>query len=134
VRSFYSFPESVLEYEEVDLFDWNEEAKDIVFQMEFVRMVEDTDMSFSYNPVLLKAMLKNCCNEKGRSLVEESIDFFIGYYDKRKRDGLVVEKKSSIYYRDVFDRKFVKKNIFDNPFYRFESMEFMDKCKEIEDL
>lgn len=188
------FPVDVTDYELIDLFNWQDEVKDMISQLEFVRMVdvqtetierylrdgkivpdlkvplgnkrsfkyfkEDTvkkyaaqfgwdmitaanikdkfmnmvktmDMSFSYKPVLLKAMLE-CMNEDGKVEVDDIVDYFIDFYNTRKEKGLVVEKKSSIYCRDTFTRKDAERNIFSNPFKRFEDMRFMKKSREIE--
>jgi type I site-specific restriction endonuclease len=188
------FPVDVADYELIDLFNWQEEVKDMVSQLEFVRMVdiqsetveryiregkikpdlevpvgdkrsfkyfrEETvrkyasefgwdlitpanmkdkfmdmvkvmDMSFSYKPVLLKAMLDHV-DDKGRVRVEDIVDYFIEFYNDRKNRGLVVEKKSSIFCKEGFTRKEVERNIFANPFRRFEDMRFMRRCREIE--
>lgn len=191
---YLDFPIDVTDYELIDLFNWQDEVKDMISQLEFVRMVdvqsetidryiregklksdlevpigdkrsfkyfkEDTvkkyalefgwdlitaanmkdkfmemvkamDMSFSYKPVLLKAMFEHV-DENGRVRVEEIIDFFIEFYGDRKDKGLFIEKKSSIFCRDGFARKDVERNIFANPFKRFEDMRFMKRCREIE--
>jgi len=97
----------------------------------FLDMVRTMDMSFSYKPVLLKAMFDHI-DEKGRVRVEDLVDYFIDFYEDRKRKGLVTEKKSSIYCKEGYTRKDVERNIFTNPFKRFEDMRFMKRCKEIE--
>lgn len=191
---YLDFPVDVTDYELVDLFNWQEEVKDMVSQLEFVRMVdvqaetvdkyiregkikpdlevpvgekrsfkyfrEETvkkyasefgwdlitaanmkdkfmnmvkvmDMSFSYKPVLLKAMF-DYIDENGKVRVEDIVDYFIEFYIDRKNRGLVVEKKTSIFCREGFTRKEVERNIFTNPFKRFEDMRFMRRCREIE--
>jgi superfamily II DNA or RNA helicase len=191
---YLDFPVDVTDYELVDLFNWQEEVKDMVSQLEFVRMVdvqaetvdkyiregkikpdlevpvgekrsfkyfrEETvkkyasefgwdlitaanmkdkfmnmvkvmDMSFSYKPVLLKAMFDHI-DENGKVRVEDIVDYFIEFYIDRKNRGLVVEKKTSIFCREGFTRKEVERNIFTNPFKRFEDMRFMRRCREIE--
>lgn len=191
---YLDFPIDVADYELIDLFNWQDEVKDMISQLEFVRTVdvqtetiekyirdgkikpdlevpvgdkrtfkyfkEDTvkryasefgwelitaanmkdkfmemvktmDMSFSYKPVLLKAMLEHV-DENGRVRIEDIIEFFIGFYGDRKDKGLFIEKKSSIFCRDGFARKDVERNIFANPFKRFEDMRFMKRCREIE--
>lgn len=188
------FPINVADYELIDLFNWQDEVKDMISQLEFVRMVdvqtetieryirerklkpdleipigdkrsfkyfkEDTvrkyasengwelitaanmkdkfmdmvktmDMSYSYKPVLLKAMLENV-GENGKVRVEDIVDYFINFYGDRKDKGLFIEKKSSVYCRDNFTRKDTERNIFANPFRRFEDMRFMKRCREIE--
>ena len=191
---YLDFPIDVADYELIDLFNWQDEVKDMISQLGFVRMVdiqsetiekyirdgkikpdlevpvgdkrnfkyfkEDTvkkyasefkwelitaanmkdkfmemvktmDMSFSYKPVLLKAMLEHA-DENGRVRVEDIIDFFMDFYGNRKDKGLFVEKKSSVFCRDGFSRKDAERNVFANPFKRFEDMRFVKRCREIE--
>jgi len=89
------------------------------------------DMSYSYKPVLLKAVFEHI-DEKGRVNINDLVDYFIDYYSSRKENGLVVEKKPCIYKRDDYTRKEVERNIFSNPFKRFEDMNFMKRSKDIE--
>jgi len=191
---YLDFPVNVADYELIDLFNWQEEVKNMISQLEFVRMVdvqsetiekyiregkikpdlevpvgdkrsfkyfrEETvrkyaseygwdlitpanmkdkfmdmvkamDMSFSYKPVLLKAMFDHV-DENGRVRVEDIVDYFIDFYSERRDKGLVVEKKNSIFCRENYTRKEVEKNIFANPFKRFEDMRFVKRCREIE--
>lgn len=191
---YLDFPVDVSDYELIDLFNWQDEVKDMISQLEFVRMVdvqaetieryirdgkiipdlevpfgdkrtfkffkedsvkkyaeqfgwdiinaanmkkkfmdmvETMDMSYSYKPVLLKAML-NHADENGRVLVEDIVNYFMDFYSDRKEKGLVVEKKSSVFCKDGYTKKDVERNIFSNPFKRFEDMRFMNRCKEIE--
>lgn len=191
---YLDFPIDVMDYELIDLFNWQDEVKDMISQLEFVRMVdvqtetieryiregkikadlevplgdkrsfkyfkEETvkkyaseykwelitasnmkdkfmemvqtmDMSFSYKPVLLKAMLEHV-DENGKVRVEDMVDYFIQFYSERKEKGLIVEKRNSIYCKEDYTRKEVERNIFANPFKRFEDMRFMKRCREIE--
>jgi len=191
---FLDFPVDVADYELIDLFNWQDEVKGMISQLEFVRMVDvqtetierylregkitadlevpfgdkrtfkyfkeatiesyakqygwelinpanmkdkfmdmvrTMDMSFSYKPVLLKAMLEHV-DDKGRVLVEDIVDYFMDFYSARKDKGLVVEKKSSLYSKDGYTRRDVERNIFMNPFKRFEDMRFMSRCRDIE--
>ena len=97
----------------------------------FIDMVKTMDMSFSYKPVLLKAMLEHV-DDNGRILVEDIVNYFMDFYGSRKERGLVVEKKSSLYCKDGYSNKDVERNIFRNPFKRFEDMRFMSRCRDIE--
>ena len=97
----------------------------------FMDMVRTMDMSFSYKPVLLKAMLEHV-DENGRARVEDLVNYFMDFYRARKENGLVIEKKSSLYCKDGYTRKDVERNIFSNPFKRFEDMRFMSRCRDIE--
>ena len=97
----------------------------------FMEMVEKMDMSYSYKPVLLYAMLENV-DENGKVAVEDLIDYFIYFYENRRKKGLIVEKKKCIYLRGDYTRNEVMKNIFSNPFKRFEDMGFMKRSKDLE--
>jgi hypothetical protein len=192
--AFLDFPVDVADYELIDLFNWQDEVKGMISQLEFVRMVDvqtetieryiregkiaadlevpfgekrsfkyfreatvekyakqyswdiitaanmkdkfmdmvrTMDMSFSYKPVLLKAMLEHV-DENGRVLVADIVNYFRGFYCSRKDKGLVVEKKQSLYCKDGYSNKDVERNIFMNPFKRFEDMRFMSRCRDIE--
>ncbi len=96
----------------------------------FMEMVEAMDMAFSYKPVLLKAMFDHV-EENGRVRIEHLVDYFIDFYRERKGRDLPVEKKSSIFCREDFSRKEVERNIFANPFKRFEDMRFMKRSREL---
>ena len=97
----------------------------------FVDMVGTIDMAFSYKPVLLKAMLEYV-DENGKVLVADIVNYFIDFYSARKEKGLVVEKKQSLYCKDGYSNKDAERNIFMNPFKRFEDMRFMSRCRDIE--
>lgn len=191
---FLDFPVDITDYELIDLFNWQDQVKEMVSQLEFVRMVdvqtetieryiregkvkadlevpigdkrtfryfqEETvrryasefgwdlitasnmkdkfmemvktmDMSYSYKPVLLKAMF-DFVNEHGRVCVEDIVGYFIDFYRDRRNRGLPAEKKASVFCRDDLSRKEAERNIFANPFKRFEDMRFMKRCREIE--
>ena len=128
-KSFNYFKEETI-YSYAEQFGWtlitNENIKDM-----FIEFVKKMDMSYSYKPVLLKAMLSEC-DEKGVAAVEDIIDYFIDFYEDRKSRGLQAEKKKSIYNNDEIDRTAIKKNIFANPFGKYEEMNFMERCNDIE--
>lgn len=191
---YLDFPIDVADYELINLFNWQEEVKDLISQIEFVRMVdvqsetieryiregkiepdlevpigtkrtfkyfteekvykyakefgwelitpanmkdkfmdmvEVMDMSYSYKPILLKAMFDHV-DERGKVRVEDIVDYFIDFYEDRREKGLPIEKKNSIYYKGDYTRKDVERNIFSNPFKRFEDMRFMKRSKDIE--
>lgn len=97
----------------------------------FIEFVRKMDMSYSYKPILLKAMLE-CSDRNGKAEIKDIVDYFIDFYEDRRSKGLEPEKKKSIYNEEIIDKKAAKKNIFGNPFKRFEDMNFMRKCKDIE--
>lgn len=97
----------------------------------FMEMVKTMKISYSYKLVLLMAMLENV-NEKGKVLIDDIVDYFVEFYEDRKARHLVVEKEGSLYCREKYSKKEVKRNIFVNPFKRFEDMGFMKKSKDVE--
>lgn len=191
--AYLDFPVDPYDYEVIDLFNWQNEAKGMISQHEFVRrvdvqsetvgryiregkimpdlavpmgnsvfnyfnqetvaryakefgwdiidasnikdkfmeFVDKMDISYSYKPVLLLAMLENA-DERGRVRIEDIIDYFIYFYEERKKRGLTAEKKKSFVNDQIIDRKVCKRNIFSNPFKRFEDMRFMEKCSDVE--
>jgi hypothetical protein len=92
--------------------------------------IEKMDMSYSYKSVLIKGMFENI-DEKGRVRLEDITDYFIEFYEQRRKAGLLVEKKPCLYLRD-YSRNEVTRNILSNPFKRFEDMNFMRKYRDIE--
>jgi superfamily II DNA or RNA helicase len=99
----------------------------------FMDMVKTMDMSYSYKPVLLKAMLEYA-DENGRVLLDDAVNYFMDFYQDRKNKGLIVEKPNSIYTKGDYTKQQVKRNILSNPFKRFEDMRFMKKCQDIEHI
>lgn len=192
-EALIDFPINVMDYEPIELFNWQEKVKNLIFQIEFVRMVDvqsetidryiregliipdleipmgsrsfkyfkqDTienyakqfgwqlitaanmkdkfiefvkkmDMSYSFKPVLLKAMLKYADNE-GKVCVDDIVNYFIDFYENRKKKGLKPEKSNSLYSRESYTEKEVERNILQNPFKRFEDMRFMERCRDVE--
>ena len=90
----------------------------------FLDMVRKMDMSYSYKPVLLKAVLRYA-DEKGRVRLEDIADYFRTYYEARRTAGLVVEKANSIFAKGNYTSSEAQRNILTNPFKRFEDMQML---------
>ena len=97
----------------------------------FIKMVKTMDMSYSYKPVLLLSMFEHVDGE-GRVRIIDLVDYFIDFYEERKSQGLPAEKKNSIFCKEGYSNKEVERNIFANPFKRFEDMRFMKRSKDLE--
>ncbi len=95
--------------------------------MDFVRKM---DMSFSYKPVLLLAIME-LANDDGKASTKDIIDYVKCFYKARLKNGLVAEKASSMYQKGGYTDKEVEKNIFANPFKRFADMRFMQRSKDV---
>ena len=99
----------------------------------FMKFIETMDMSYSYKPVLLKAIYEYM-DTSGRVALPEVVDYFIDFYEDRKVHGMIAEKSTSIYQKGGYTRKDVEKNILSNPFKRFEDMRFLMRCKDVETI
>lgn len=90
----------------------------------FMDMIRKMDMSYSYKPVLIKAILRYA-DEKGRVRLEDIADYFRTYYEGRRAAGLVVEKANSMFAKGNYTNSEAQKNILANPFKRFEDMQIL---------
>lgn len=127
-RTFKYFKEGTLEAY-AKQYDWTliteDNRKDL-----FMKMVRQMDMSYSYKPVLLKAIIK-LADDKGRINLSEIVAYFKEYYENRREKGLKVEKGNSIYAKGEFNDKTVERNVLMNPFKRFEDMQMMRHTKTL---
>ena len=96
----------------------------------FMEMVEEMDMSYSYKPVLLKAILQNA-DKQGRVKIDDLVTYFRAFYEDRRARGEVVEKQNSIFAKVNYTDKEAARNILSNPFKRFEDMNMMRHTKTI---
>jgi len=99
----------------------------------FMKFIETMDMSYSYKPVLLKAIYEYM-DTSGRVALPDVVDYFIDFYEDRRAHGMIAEKSTSIYQKGGYTRKDVEKNILSNPFKRFEDMRFLMRCKDVETI
>lgn len=127
-RTFKYFTEDNI-YKYVKEFGWDL-IRTVNMKDKFMSFIERMDMSYSYKPVLLKGIFDHI-DENGRVRLEDLVDYFIDYYETRRENGQVVEKKRCLYLRD-YTRKEVERNILSNPFKRFEDMNFMKKSRDVE--
>ena len=96
----------------------------------FMDMVRRMDMSYSYKPVLMLAVLA-CADGKGRMKLTDLVQFFRTYYADRRSRCLIVEKANSLYCREDVTDKEIERNILANPFKRFEDMQMMRHTKTL---
>ena len=90
----------------------------------FMDMIRQMDMSYSYKPVLMKAILLYA-DDKGRVKLDDIVAFFRSYYENRRASGLPVEKKNSIFAKGGYTDKEAERNILANPFKRFEDIQML---------
>ena len=93
-------------------------------------MVRQMDMSYSYKPVLLKAVLLHA-DGKGRVKLSDIVTYFREFFEARRAAGLVVEKGNSIYAKGGYTDAQAQRNILANPFKRFEDMQMLHHTKTL---
>lgn len=96
----------------------------------FIDMIRQMDMSYSYKPVLIKAILLYA-DDKGRVKLDDIVSYFRSYYEGRRVAGLPVEKKNSIFAKGGYTDKEAERNILSNPFKRFEDMQMVRHTKTL---
>lgn len=96
----------------------------------FMDMVRQMDMSYSYKPVLLKAILANA-DSRGRIKLDDITAYFRSFYESRRERGLVVEKPNSLFAKGGYTDKEAQRNILANPFRRFEDMQMLRHTKTL---
>lgn len=96
----------------------------------FMEMVEQMDMSYSYKPVLLKAIL-TYADTAGRVKISDIVSYFRSFYEARRAAGVKVEKANSIFAKGGYTDKEAERNILSNPFKRFEDMNMMRHTKTL---
>lgn len=60
----------------------------------FMDMIQRMDMTYSYKPVLVMAMLFYS-DGRGRVKLSEIVRYFREYYSNRRRQGLIIEKTTA---------------------------------------
>ena len=95
-----------------------------------MEMVEQMDMSYSYKPVLLKAIL-TYADTSGRVKISDIVSYFRSFYEGRRAAGLKVEKANSIFAKGGYTDREAERNILSNPFKRFEDMNMMRHTKTL---
>lgn len=127
-RTFKYFKEETLE-KYAQQYGWtlidDSNRKDL-----FMDMIRQMDMSYSYKPVLIKAVLHHS-DEKGRIKLEDIVSYFRSYYEGRRASGLPVEKRNSIFAKGGYTDKEAERNILANPFKRFEDMQMLRHTKTL---
>lgn len=127
-RTFKYFKEDSLE-KYAEQYGWtlidDSNRKDM-----FMDMIQQMDMSYSYKPVLVKAILLYADN-KGRVELDDIVSYFRSYYEGRRAADLVVEKKNSIFAKGGYTDKEAEHNILANPFKRFKDMQMLRYTKTL---
>lgn len=89
-------------------------------------------MSYSYKPLLIKAMLEYADEKNGTCPMEDIIFYFRDFYTKRRLKGLFVEKEKSIFSREGFSDREARRIILIYPYKRFANFRLLYYKKEEE--
>ena len=127
-RVFKYFKEETLEAA-AKQFDWKLINDDNRKEL-FMEMIKQMDMSYSYKPVLIKAVLTHA-DSKGRVKLDDIVAYFRSYYESRRSAGLTVEKPNSIFAKGGYTDKEAQRNILANPFKRFQDMQMLRHTKTL---
>lgn len=92
---------------------------------DFLDYVMKMTMSYSYKPVLLKALFE-LSDETGAAVLDEIVKYFKEYYDNRRASGLIVEATDSAFVKEEIDENLAKKTIITYPYERFRRRGFLD--------
>ncbi len=97
---------------------------------QFMQMVADMTMSYSYKPVLLKAFF-SYADQDGRAAISDLTAYFRTYYEGRRDRGEIVENARSLFSRETYTDKEIERLILSNPFKRFEDMDMMHHSRTL---
>ena len=112
-----------------DQFGWDLITSSNITE-KFMNFIKQMDMSFSYKPVLLKAVFEYIDSE-GNVRICDIVDYFKEFYEARKENGMIAEKSTSIFQKGGYTDKDVERNILSNPFKRFADMRFLQRCRDV---
>ncbi|MBA4192129.1 MAG: DNA helicase [Planctomycetaceae bacterium] len=96
----------------------------------FLAFVNKMDMSASYKPVMLRALLE-LADEDGRVRVDDAARAFHKFYSDRRRTSLVVEKASARMNDPHMTTEAVRQLMLDMPFRKFEQKKFLKYDRDV---
>ena len=121
-RTFKYFKEESLE-KYAQQYGWrlidDSNRKDI-----FMQMVRQMDMSYSYKPVLIKAILCEA-DARGKVRLDCLVSYFKKFYGDRLEQGLIAEKENSVFSRADCTDKQAEHVILTYPYKRFEGIQML---------
>ena len=97
----------------------------------FLSEVREMRMSYSYKPILIKAIMQ-FAERNGCVSLPTIIDYYLMYFQNRAEKGLIIEKPDSTFVQHFNDRKVARRTILIYPYKRFELKGMMkyDKAKD----
>ena len=118
--------ETVLHY--ANQFGWavitDENRKDV-----FLHMIDQMEMSYSYKPVLIKALL-HCIDDNGECSLPDLVTRFMDFYQNRITEGKLAEKDDSCFSKSDCSYEDAEKVILKYPFGRFADIGALNYDKD----
>jgi len=97
----------------------------------FLQFVADMDMSASYKPVLLLAIL-DAADEGGRAKIADAVGNFRGFYEARRKAGLIVEAPRMRMARvENLEDVEVQQAMLSMPFRKFEQRRYLKYDRDL---
>ncbi len=104
---------------------------DTTVKEDFMAFIRERDYSLSYKMPFLLAFIKHK-NSIGDALIEDILDDYIAFYQKRIDSSLPTDRPSCPYNTETLkDRNFIKSSMLSNPFEKFERKRFLYFSKDL---
>jgi len=117
--------------EEVRLAIGAPKIEDHTIRDRFMQFLEESDMTMSYKPVLLLALLDSV-GEDGKAKLSEVVHRFRHFYQERRAAGLAVERPGSRRHSvDELDEVAVQRLMLEKPFEKFERRRFLGYDRDL---
>ena len=108
-------------------FGW-EIVEDAQLKQRFFDELQHMTMTYSYKPVLLKALFTKA-DDYGRMALSDIVEFFIAFYENRRQEGLFVEQPDSVFVKEHCSLEDARRTIRIHPVERFAEMNFIRYVK-----
>ena len=97
----------------------------------FLRFVAEMDMSASYKPAMLLAIL-DCLDSHGRAKIADVVAGFRRFYEQRHANGLVVERQTARMANvEKLDDAQIQRVMLDMPFEKFERRRYLQYARDL---
>lgn len=108
------------------------EHNDQTIYEDFFDFLKERDYSLSYKMPFLLGLIDSL-NQNGDAKIDKILDYYISFYTKRIEKGLIVDRKTCPYTKELLqNRSEIKRSMLSNPFEKFERKRFMYYSKDLE--
>lgn len=117
--------------EEIRIQKGLKERNENTIKDDFFEFLEEKSYTFSFKMVFLLALIK-LVSKEGEADVDQVLDLYIQFYQDRINHNIPVDKNGCIYTAEFLkDRTEVKRNMFANPFEKFERKRFIYHSRDL---